>query len=68
RPPRWRPFPGPRPDAGITRRSGSGPVVSWRATLPLKRLDPGVWLVAVVATDRAGKTVRREGVLEVKVP
>jgi hypothetical protein len=65
---RWRPFPDRKAVSVISRGPGTGPIVPWRVTLPLKNLAPGAWSVAVVATGGTGKTVRREARLEVEVP
>jgi GWxTD domain-containing protein len=67
-PDRWRPFPGMPNDIRVTRGLGQGPIVRSRVALPLRKLKPGSWSVAVVVTDGAGRTARREGQLTVLVP
>jgi hypothetical protein len=65
---RWRPFPDRVGAATVTRAPGAGPIVPWHAMLPLKNLKAGSWLVAVVVTDAAGRTARREGRLLIEMP
>jgi GWxTD domain-containing protein len=66
--PRWRLFPDAPAESRVTRGAGSGAITRWRIALPLKRLKPGSWTVAVVATDPAGRMARREARLEVQTP
>jgi hypothetical protein len=66
--PKWQPFPNRRAHVRISRASGSSTIVRWRVGLPLKRLKPGSWTMAVVATDPTGKLARREARLELVVP
>lgn len=65
---RWRPFPHRQAASEVVRSSGAGPIVSWRASLPLNRVAPGRYWLAVVITDPTGKVVRREARLEVETP
>ncbi|HEV8150552.1 MAG TPA: GWxTD domain-containing protein, partial [Gemmatimonadales bacterium] len=65
---RWRPFPDQRATASVQRAAGAGPIVPWRATLPLKRLKAGSWLLAVEVTDATGRSARREAPLVVTLP
>jgi GWxTD domain-containing protein len=65
---RWRPFPDRRGAASVLRAAGAGPIVPWRATLPLKKLKAGSWLLAVEVTDSAGRTARRQARLVVAIP
>ncbi len=65
---RWRPFPDGQAEAVVRREPGSLGIVRWRKWLALGKLKPGSWTVAVVATDSAGREVRREARLEVEVP
>ena len=65
---RWRAFPDDAGATTLTRPPGAGPIVAWRATLPLKKLKPGSWLIAVEVTDPSGRTARREGRLLIQAP
>jgi GWxTD domain-containing protein len=65
---RWRPFPDRLGEVKVTRAMGAGPIVPWHAQLPLKNLKAGSWLLAVVVTDLAGRTARREARLVVETP
>ena len=65
---RWRAFPDDGAAATLTRSPGAGPIMTWHATLPLKKLKPGSWLIAVEVTDRSGRTARREGRLLIQAP
>jgi hypothetical protein len=64
----WRPFPGLPTDIRQVRGPGQGPIVRSRVTLPLRKLKPGSWSVAVVVADGTGRTARREGSLVVLEP
>jgi len=64
----WRPFPDSRAQARVTRLPRGDAIARWRVGLPLNKLKPGSWLMAVVATDSAGREVRREAPLEILVP
>jgi GWxTD domain-containing protein len=66
--PRWRVFPDAPAESRVTRGAGSGAIARWRIALPLKKLKPGSWTVAVVAADPAGRMARREARLEVQAP
>lgn len=66
--PQWRPFPDRRAEARITRQPRGDAIARWRVSLPLNKLKPGLWLLAVVATDSGGREVRREAGLAVVVP
>jgi GWxTD domain-containing protein len=66
--PRWRVFPDAPAESRVTRGSGSAAIARWRIALPLKKLKPGSWTVAVVASDSAGRTARREARLDVQTP
>lgn len=66
--PRWRSYPDRRAQALLLRQPGAGPIVSWHAALPLNKLKPGSWRLAVLVTDAAGRAARRESVLVVAVP
>ncbi len=65
---RWRAFPDDAGVATLTRSPGAGPIVAWHAALPLKKLKPGSWLIAVLVTDAVGRTARREGRLLIQAP
>ncbi|NOT07195.1 MAG: GWxTD domain-containing protein [Gemmatimonadales bacterium] len=65
---RWQPFPDGGAEAGVTRYPGADAVTRWRATLPLKKVKPGSWWLAVVVTDTKGQTVRRVSRLVVQAP
>jgi GWxTD domain-containing protein len=65
---RWRAFPDGAAVATLTRSPGAGPIVAWHAVLPLKKLKPGSWLLAVEVSDPAGRTARREGRLLIQAP
>jgi GWxTD domain-containing protein len=64
----WRDFPDRRGAAVVTRAPGTGPIVPWHMSLPLKNLKAGSWLLAVVVTDAGGRTARRETRLVVETP
>lgn len=66
--PQWKPFPERRGEGRVSRVAGGGAIARWRTSLPLTRLKPGSWLLAVVATDASGREVRQEGRLEVLMP
>jgi len=65
---RWRPFPDERATATLQRPAGAPPIVAWHESLPLKKLKPGSWLLALVVTDPAGRTARREVRLLIQAP
>ncbi len=64
----WRPFPDGRAQARVTRLPRGDAIARWRVSLPLIKLKPGSWLMAVVATDSTGREVRREAPVEILVP
>ncbi|MGH7560174.1 MAG: GWxTD domain-containing protein [Gemmatimonadales bacterium] len=64
---RWRAFPDGKARARVVGRDDGAPV-RWRVLLRLDRLRPGDWALAVDATDRTGRTVRRVTEVRVEVP
>jgi hypothetical protein len=65
---RWRPYSDRQGVATVVRAVGAGPIVPWHTTLPLTKLKPGSWMLAVLATDAAGRTARREARLVITTP
>ncbi len=62
----WRTWPGRLTPSTLVRNPGTGPVVTWRASLPAHVLRAGEWRVAVeVTSDRV--VVRREAILALRV-
>ena len=64
---KWRAYPDGKSSARLIAPK-QGAVTGWRAVLPLARLRPGAWMIAVEVTDATGRTVRRTASLEVKLP
>jgi GWxTD domain-containing protein len=62
---RWRGYPDRGAVATIQRAPQAGPVVTWRAMLPLKGLGPGRWRLAVITSIGAGQEDRREAAVVV---
>jgi hypothetical protein len=65
---RWRPYPSGWSESKMSRAPGTAPITRWRVTLPLTKLKPGSWNLAVVVTDSAGRMARRESGFTVEVP
>jgi len=64
---RWRAFPEGKASARLTAPKEGG-VLRWRVLLPLGRLKPEEWIVAVEARDSSGRVARRTAPLQVKLP
>jgi GWxTD domain-containing protein len=65
---RWRAYPDDGARGRIVRGSGTGPVVTARASLATNRLRAGRWHVALVVTSQSGTSTRQEAVVELRDP